>query len=101
MPFHSASDLETIFDADMGSGYTALVSPPAAPDYTVTALRFMDVAKADEFGNMHESVTMLHFLRSAIPGQLVRGTEVTLDGRTYTIETLADRTTYMDIYEVS
>ncbi len=101
MPFHSSADIETIFDTDFGDGYLAVVSPVSGSDYSVNVLRDKNVDKIDSFGNIHEKVTLLHFMNSSLPAQLARGTEVTLDGTTYIIETLSKQDTYTSTYEVS
>lgn len=101
MPFHSSEDFATIFDSTMGSGYDAVVSPPVGDDYSATVIPFRDVQKVDDFGNLSEKTTVLQILRSSLPGQLARDTTITVDGRTYTVESLLDQTTYIDTYEVS
>ena len=101
MPFHSVDDFETIFDSALGGGYDAVITPTIGDAYDATALRDKDVEKIDEFGNLHGKTTVLHFLKSAVSAQLSRGTQVTLDGTTYRIETLTKETTYVRSYEAS
>ena len=101
MPFHSAADIATIFDSALGSSYDCVISPPVGDDYSAKAIREKDVEKIDDFGNIGERTTVLHFITSELPGQLARGTEVTLDGTTYTIETLMQQKTYVSSYTVT
>lgn len=101
MAFHTAADIETIFDTDFGDGYLATVNPVTGSDYDVNVLRDKDVEKVDDFGNLLEKTTILHFITSQLPAALVRGDQVTFDSRTYVIETLMKEDTYISSYVAS
>ena len=101
MPFHSAADIETMFDPDMGDGYEATITPVSGDPFTAMVLRDKNVSKVDEFGNLVTKVTLLHFITESIGGGLARRTQVTFDNRTYTIETLRNQDTYVSTYEAT
>jgi hypothetical protein len=101
MPFHSEADIETMFDPDMGDGYEATITPVSGDPYTVNVLRDKNVDKVDQFGNISEKVTLVHFITSLLHDGFGRGTVASFDGRDYRIETLHNQDTYVSTYEVS
>ncbi|WP_339869072.1 hypothetical protein [Pseudohongiella nitratireducens] len=101
MPFHSDIDIETMFDPDMGDGYEATITPVSGDPYTINVLRDKNVDKVDQFGNISEKVTLVHFITSQLHDGFGRGTVASFDSRDYRIETLHNQDTYVSTYEVS
>jgi len=102
MPHHAASDLETIFDVDLGEGSAATVLAPDGTTYGVNCIVSKEFMQRDEANGVAERATVLQFLTSSLQADpLERDTVVTIGEREYVIETLIEQDTYISTYSVS
>ena len=97
MPFHDSSILDPVFDTESGFAWACTVTPGVGSAYSAPAIREMEVEVVDEDSGIRQRVTLLEFRKSDLANPtvgLVQGDTALVDGRTYTIQSLEEETTY-------